>query len=139
MNDVVQGGNQIKTRKRLSASGLIQTMRSGFERIPDHRADNTKISLADALMSGFAMYSLKDVSLLEFDKRRAKDRNLRRIYGLQNIPSESQMRTILDPIQPSLLGPYASLVLHLRICLLGRYFLRLALWQVEGLIILGPT
>ena len=51
-------------------------------------------------MSGFAMYSLKDASLLEFDKRRAKDSNLRRIYGLVNIPSDSQMRTILDPVQP---------------------------------------
>ena len=75
MNGVIQGRNQMKTRKRLSASGLIQTMRSGFEKITDHRADNTKISLSDALMSGFAMYALKDASLLEFDKRRAKDSN----------------------------------------------------------------
>jgi disulfide oxidoreductase YuzD len=102
---VVQGGNQIKTRKHLSASGLIQTMRSGFEKITDHRADNTKISLSDALMSGFAMYALKDASLLEFDKRRAKDSNLRHIYGLENIPSDSQMRTILDPVQPLDLRP----------------------------------
>jgi disulfide oxidoreductase YuzD len=80
-------------------------MRSGFEKITDHRANNTTISLADALMSGFAMYSLKDASLLEFDKRRAKDSNLRRIYGLVDIPSDSQMRTILDPVQPIDLRP----------------------------------
>jgi disulfide oxidoreductase YuzD len=80
-------------------------MRSGFEKITDHRADNTKISLSDALMSGFAMYALKDASLLEFDKRRAKDSNLRHIYGLENIPSDSQMRTILDPVQPLDLRP----------------------------------
>ena len=80
-------------------------MRSGFEKITDHRADNIKISLSDALMSGFAMYALKDASLLEFDKRRAKDSNLRHIYGLENIPSDSQMRTILDPVQPLDLRP----------------------------------
>ena len=51
------------------------------------------------------MYALKDASLLEFDKRRAKDSNLRHIYGLENIPSDSQMRTILDPVQPLDLRP----------------------------------
>lgn len=90
----------IKTRKKLSASGLIQAMRSGFEKVTDHRADNAKISLAHALMSGFAMFSLKDASLLEFDKRRAKDNNLKSIYGIENIPSDTQLRTILDPVQP---------------------------------------
>ena len=95
----------MKTRKKLSASGLIQTMRSGFEEVTEHRADNTKISMVDALMSGFAMFSLKDASLLEFDKRRAKDSNLKRIYGLENIPSDTQMRTILDPVPPVELRP----------------------------------
>jgi len=75
-------------------------MRSGFEKVTDHRADNAKISLADALMSGFAMFSIKDASLLEFDKRRAKDNNLKSIYGIENIPSDTQLRTILDPVQP---------------------------------------
>jgi len=51
-------------------------------------------------MSGFAMFSLKDASLLEFDKRRAKDNNLKSIYGIENIPSDTQLRTILDPVQP---------------------------------------
>ncbi len=105
MYDVAQGENQMKTRKKLSASGLIQTMRTGFEKISDHRADNTTISLADALMSGFAMFSLKDASLLKFDERRAKDSNLKRIYETEIIPSDSQMRTILDPVQPVELRP----------------------------------
>jgi len=46
------------------------------------------------------MFSLKDASLLEFDKRRAKDNNLKSIYGIENIPSDTQLRTILDPVQP---------------------------------------
>lgn len=61
--------------------------------------------MGDALMSGFAMFSLKDASLLEFDKRRAKDSNLKRIYGLEKIPSDTQMRTILDPVRPVELKP----------------------------------
>ena len=89
----------------LSASSLLQVVRRGFERIPDHRAANAKIDLADALMSGFAMFSLKDSSLLEFDQRRAKDENLKSIYGLKSIPCDTQMRTILDPVIPGHLKP----------------------------------
>jgi len=84
----------------ISISLLIQTVRSDFEQIPDHRALNAKISMVDALMSAFAMFSLKDSSLLEFDGRRKKDKNLRSIYGLKDIPSDTQLRTILDPVEP---------------------------------------
>jgi len=95
----------MKISRELSASSLLQVVRTGFERIPDHRAGNAKIDLADALMSGFAMFSLKDSSLLEFDQRRAKDDNLKRIYGLKTIPCDTQMRTILDPVSPDNLKP----------------------------------
>jgi hypothetical protein len=92
--------------KAISASCLIQTVRAGFAAIEDHRASNKTISLSDALMSGFAMFSLKDSSLLEFDQRRqAKDENLKAIYGIENIPCDTHMRTILDAVEPSGLRP----------------------------------
>ena len=92
--------------KSMTASGIIQTVRAGFAAIEDHRAANKTISLADALMSGFAMFSLKDSSLLEFDQRRqAKDENLKAIYGIENIPCDTHMRTILDAVEPSGLRP----------------------------------
>jgi hypothetical protein len=90
----------MKPSHDLSASHLLQVVRTGFERIPDHRAANAKIDLPDALMSGFAMFSLKDSSLLAFDQRRAIDTNLKTIYGLKAIPCDTQMRTILDPVSP---------------------------------------
>lgn len=92
-------------QKALSADGLFQLLYRGFGEISDHRAENRKIPLVDALMSGFAMFSLKDASLLEFDERRATDDNLKRIYGLGAVPSDSQLRTILDPISPKELKP----------------------------------
>ena len=39
----------MKPSHDLSASHLLQVVRTGFERIPDHRAANAKIDLADAL------------------------------------------------------------------------------------------
>lgn len=61
---------KIKVQDRLSAGGLLSLLRSGFEEIEDHRTEAlVKISLADTLMSAFAMFSLKDPSLLAFDER----------------------------------------------------------------------
>ena len=89
----------------ITAKSLLKTVRSGFEQIEDHRAANRSISLSDALMSGFGMFSLKDSSLLEFDERRTKDQNLKQIYGLKDVPSDTQMRTILDPVSPAGIKP----------------------------------
>lgn len=89
----------------ITTKRLLKTVRSGFEQIADHRAANGSISLTDALMSGFGMFSLKDSSLLEFDERRSKDQNLKQIYGLEAVPSDTQMRTILDPVSPEGIKP----------------------------------
>ena len=93
----------METRGHLSASGLFGVLRAGFEKIKDHRAkEMVKISLADTLMSAFAMFSLKDPSLLVFDKRRKRDsNNLKQIYGIERIPCDTQMRTGLDEVEPS--------------------------------------
>jgi hypothetical protein len=48
-----------KARKHLSADALFALVRNGFAHIPDYRLGETDISLADALMSAFAMFSLK--------------------------------------------------------------------------------
>jgi hypothetical protein len=95
-----------KARKDLSADALFHCLRCRFGRIPDPRKDTPKISLGDALMSGFAMFALKDPSLLAFDERRRDPRdNFRTIYGIKRAPSDSQMRTILDPVDPEQLRP----------------------------------
>jgi hypothetical protein len=95
----------MKIARQLSFSPLIGIIRSGFKQIKDHRGSNTKISLVDAHMSAFAMFSLKDSSLLQLDERRAQDKNLKQIYELENIPCDTQMRTILDPVASEEIKP----------------------------------
>lgn len=92
-------------RKSLSASRLFKLVHAGFKKIKDFRADNQQISLQDALMSAFAMFSLKDASLLAFDQRRTADGNLKRVYKLKTVPCDTQMRTILDEVDPEALRP----------------------------------
>ena len=68
-------------RQGLSADGLFTLVRERFGRIPDGQPAVATISLADALMSAFAMFSLKDPSLLAFDERR-NDENLKSVYHI---------------------------------------------------------
>ena len=91
--------------KLLSADCLFALVRANFEQVTNRRAENTKISMPDALMSGFAMFSLKDPSLLAFDERRTTDSNLGSIYGIEQVPGDTQMRTILDDIAPAEIRP----------------------------------
>jgi len=90
----------MKIRKHLSADGLFRHVRQGMVKIKDERPHNTSIPLVDALMSGLAMFALKDPSLLAFDGRRATPENLRKVFGIGVIPSDTQMRTILDEVEP---------------------------------------
>ena len=91
-------------RKYLSADALFRLVQSGFASLPDYRVGDTEIAFADALMSAFAMFSLKAPSLLAFDKERAEG-NLHTIYGIERVPCDTHMRDILDPLSPKVLRP----------------------------------
>ncbi len=95
--------SKIKLRKHLNADSLFKAVYSDFEKFPDFRPGEVEIPLADALMSGFAMFSLKDPSLLAFDRRRNDDANLlnlKSVYGISNVPSDTRTREILDDVNP---------------------------------------
>ena len=53
-------------RKELSADALFGVVRKSFRAIKDPHAEANDISLTDGLMSAFAMFSLKDPSLLAY-------------------------------------------------------------------------
>src|SRR5882672_6088510 len=93
-----------KGRKHLSADALFRLVRSSFANITDARGEEVEIPLTDALMSAFAMFSLKSPSLLAFDKQRAEG-NLGTIYGIEHVPCDTHMRERLDPVSPESLRP----------------------------------
>ena len=93
-----------KARKHLSADALFSIVRSLFATIRDNRRNEAVMTVTDALMAGFAMFSLKCPSLLDFDRQRA-DGNLQTIYGIERVPCDSYMRELLDPVAPDSLRP----------------------------------
>ena len=103
-----------KVHKYLSADALFALVRKAFASLGDHRLGTPDIALSDALMSAFAMFSLKSPSLLAFDKERAED-NLHHIYGLERVPCDTSMREILDPVAPESLRPvFKQVFTHLQ-------------------------
>ena len=93
-----------KIRKHLAADALFRLLKKRFRQVPDHRPQGTTFLLADALQSAFAMFAIKDPSLLAFDERRS-DANMRAVFHIGGIPCDTQMRTILDDVDPEHLRP----------------------------------
>jgi hypothetical protein len=93
-----------RLRQQLSAPGLLQSIRRRFEAVPEHRHERSQIPLADALMSGLAVFGLKYPSLLKFDEAYNEGvirHNLKTLYGVERAPCDTQLRTILDPVDPA--------------------------------------
>src|SRR5437762_10969906 len=95
----------MNSRKHLSADNLIRQVRCEFRQVPDERTE-PQIPVTDALMAGYAVFALKSSSLLAFDEySRTNAFNLASLFGIQQAPSDTQMRAILDPISPQSLRP----------------------------------
>lgn len=89
--------------KWVSAPALLGQVRQAFKKIPDPRRYGQQFSLPDVLMSGLAVFSLKYPSLLKFDEQRNEARiraNLKALYGVQQAPCDTQMRSVLDRVDP---------------------------------------
>ena len=92
--------------KTLTFEAFRDVLATTFAEIADQR-DPRRITweLPAVLMSAFAMLFFQHASLLEYQRRRQKRTgvsNLERVFGVEEIPSDTQMREILDgvPTEP---------------------------------------
>jgi hypothetical protein len=96
----------------LDKDAQLAVLRRNFEMITERRYGFT-IPLADVLMSGYAVFDLKDPSLLAFDNRRDLDTtNFNRLYGISQVACDTQMRTVLDWVDPELLRPNFKAIIN---------------------------
>jgi len=87
-----------QTRRFLSADALFALLRERFGSVQDQRTEaNVTYPLVDVLMSALAMFVFKDPSMLAFEDRK-EDPSLKNLFKINKIPSDSQMRDILDPV-----------------------------------------
>lgn len=90
-----------KERKNFSKEALLNKVKNIFvKEVKDVRLRSSKYSLLDCLMSGVSIFSLKYASLLKFEETFKKDgpvtKNLRNLFGIKDVPSDTQFRERLD-------------------------------------------
>lgn len=90
----------------LTFEAVVALLGQTFEQLPDARNHNQiTYSMHDAMLSAFAMFFFQHPSLLNFQERlkqRAGRSNLETVFGVKDLPSDSQLREILDgaPAEP---------------------------------------
>ncbi len=94
-------------KKHLGFTGLRRVLSKRFNRIPDHR-EKAAHRMHDVLMGGLAMMYFQDPSLLQFEEhlRCPKiESNLKGMFALESIPSDTQMRDVMDEVASEELKP----------------------------------
>jgi len=86
--------------KQLGFRALLDGLAQAVHRIVDHRQPaKVSYSLQDCYRSSFALFYLQDPSLLEFQRRfqeQIQSNNLSTVFGVASIPSDTQLREVLD-------------------------------------------
>lgn len=96
-------------RQSLSRPALIQTVRGVFDSFEDHRRlASVDYPLGEVSSAALAMFMMKMPSMLSFEQEALNPcvkHNLGTLFGVNSVPSDSQMRTILDPVHFAQLRP----------------------------------
>lgn len=99
------------TEHSLSLSRLLSELHQQFASIPDTTRTRT-ITLSDCLMSAMAIFGVKYPSLLNFVSETEDEPtsgNLKKLYHINKIPSDTYLRERLDDINPEILRkPFKS-------------------------------
>lgn len=79
-----------------------------MQQFPEHRTgQNSRYELGDAGMAAFSVFFVQSPSFLarQRDMKIRRGRcNAEKLFELRDIPSDNQIRSLLDPIEPTQLG-----------------------------------
>jgi hypothetical protein len=100
----------------LTLDDITQQIRSTFENFIDpRRGKNTRYTMVDAALSAFSVFFMQSPSFLEYQRnleQTRKENNARTLFGVHEIPSDNQIRTLLDATPPDTLQPMYSFLLE---------------------------
>src|SRR5437899_1067763 len=85
---------------------LQAILRQCIDHLPDHRkpSPNTRYTIQDAVLGAFGIFFTQAPSFLEYQRRLQHTKgqnNAQTLLGVEQIPCDNQVRTLLDPIAPS--------------------------------------
>jgi len=100
--------------EKLRLQPLIKELKQVFDEFPDERTGkNSQYEMADAGLGAFSVFFIQCASFLEHreEMRRTKGpSNAESLFEMMRIPSDNQIRRLLDPVNPKLLTPIYRIV-----------------------------
>ena len=104
--------------KQLKFNNLLGILKGSLAGLPEHRrGQNGRYEIADAGLGAFAVFFMQAPSFLahQRDMQRARGQNnAGSLFKLGEIPSDGQLRNLLDPVDPMQLGePFWTVYEHL--------------------------
>ena len=96
---------------------LQAVLRQGIALLPDHRkpSPNTRYTIQDAVLSAFGVFFTQSPSFLAYQRRLQHTKghnNAQTLFGVEPIPCDKQIRTLLDPLAPSALAQVFVSIFH---------------------------
>ncbi len=86
---------------------MISALRDCFENLPDYRTGvNTLYDVKDAASAAFSVFFTQSPSFLAYQRLMEKNKgknNISSLLGADKIPSDNQIRNLLDPLSPQVL------------------------------------
>jgi len=88
---------------------FVQALRTTIATFPDKRTGKNKhYAVVDAALGAFAVFFTQSPSFLAYQRdmhARKGQSNAHTLFGLSEIPSDNQIRALLDPVSPELVVP----------------------------------
>jgi hypothetical protein len=97
--------------KRFPLQKFFKVCQTAWVNLPDHRkpSPNTKYTLSDAVNSAMSVFFMQSQSFLAHHQamsgKKAGKKNLHTLFEVQAVPSDNQIRNLLDPLQPQEFAP----------------------------------
>ena len=98
---------------RLASQGvgfdtMLDRLKESLAKMPEHRSGKNWIyELKDAGLAAFSVFFMQSPSFLAYQRdmqRRKGHNNAASLFGVERIPSDGQIRNLLDPVDPAQLG-----------------------------------
>ena len=95
--------------KQVKFQEMVGFVRQSLETAPDHRIGvNSRYEIADAGLGAFSVFYMQAPSFLahqrDMQKRKGQN-NAQSLFDMETIPSDGQIRNLLDPVAPSYVRP----------------------------------
>ncbi|HEY4832713.1 MAG TPA: ISNCY family transposase [Waddliaceae bacterium] len=91
----------------LTFAGMLKSLKQAIVNFKDkRRGKNSQYSMEDAVLSGFSIFYLQCPSFLSYQQAMENDKgnnNARTLFGINKIPSDNQVRNLLDEGSPNIL------------------------------------